>query len=229
MLPTYVQNDSRQATASRRRGVIPAHTEHRYRFPLHHLMEASEQHLEQVAREGGFEEMQVAQRILEYPEAFLHWQHEHAQIMRSVAASSSMREQKRLLLSAALSLLHRKSLFEYLRDNHVHNHQRELLLMYFHGGNDYPRAMVIEHGNYLRSAASYLCSTFLGLRLLHDAAFARPLNDYEMLYASYFAGYSKLLLSQSGPDSKLGMVVYRLKCELGQRRRRLLNGEQSLH
>lgn len=229
MRSMYLQNNTRNATAAWMSGSIPALSEHQHCLTLHRLMDASERQLENVARQGDFEEMQVAQRVLECPVAFLHWQHEYAQIMRGVAATTSMQQQKRSLLSATLALLHRKSLFEYLRDHQVHDRQREMLLMHFHGGNDYPRAMVIEHGNYLRSAASYVCANFLGLRLLHDLAFARPLDDYARLYASYFAAYSNLLLSQTGSNNKLGVAVYRLKCELGQRRRQLLNPAQSLH
>lgn len=196
---------------------------------LSRLMEASELQLQRLARRGSVEEARVAQRILECPMTFQTWEHEHTDIMRNVASASSISAQKRLLLSVTLSLLHRKSLFEYLRDHHVHDRPRELLLMHFHGGNDYPRAMVSEHGNYLRSAASYLCSTHLGLRLLHDSLFARPLDEYAEHYARYFATYSRLLLTRPGATDRLSALAHKLKSDLGRRRQALLNAALVLH
>jgi hypothetical protein len=229
MLLIYAGNNNRAAIAARLKPSAPAPFDTRSRYPLQRLMDVSEQHLEKVARRGVADDMRVAQRILQGPEVFLCWEQEHTELMRSVAAALCAREQKRILLSITLSLLHRKSLFEYLRDYRVHDRQRQLLLMHFHGGNDYARAMVIEHGIYLRSAASYLCSTFLGLHLMHEGLFAGPLDEYAMLYAGYFAVYSKLLLSQDSADTKLGVVTSRLKSQLGQSRRALLERARSLH
>jgi hypothetical protein len=223
MLLTYAHNRSVVAGATSVSLAIQAQLEKRHCFTLHRLMATSEQQLQDLARCGEVEEMQVAQRILECAETFLHWEHEHTQIMHGVAAVSCVQGQKRKLLSVTLSLLHRKSLFEYLRDHRVHDRQRESLLMHFHGGNDYARAMVLEHSSYLRSAASYLCSIYLGLRLMRDSRFARPLDEYAMLYASYFAAYGKLLLSPTGSDGKLVMVAHRLKIQVGKLRRQLLD------
>ncbi len=231
MLLMYTPKTGAATTTRQRAGQKPARPvlDDLHHLTLSRLMEASEQQLENVARRGGAEEARVAQRILDCPVTFLHWEHEHARNMRSVAAASRVQLQKRVLLSVVLSLLHRKGLFEYLRDQRVHDRQREQLLMHFHGGNDYARSMVLEHGNYLRSAASYSCSTFIGLHLMHDESFAGPLDEYAMLYAGYFAAYTKLLLSQPGTESNLGRLACRLKSQLGQRRRQLLTGLSLLH
>lgn len=231
MLLMYAQNHAGVTAVAQPYATVPPPIDHRHcglRITFQRLMEASERQLESIAHGGSIEDMQVAQRILESTQTFCCWENEYAQLMRRVAAANAP-AQKRALLSACLSLLHRRSLFQYLRDYHVHDRQRELLLLYFHSGNNYARAMVMEHGNYLRSAASYLCSTFLGLRLMHDAVFAQPLCNYETLYTAYFATYCKLLTSQMGATSNQGKLVYKLKCQLGQRRQQLLNGVQSLH
>lgn len=231
MLLMYAQNNAGVAAGARPQiAALPSFENHPSRLCItfHRLMEESERRLETIAHGGSAEDMQVAQRILESTQTFCCWENEYAQLMRRVAAAN-VSTQKRALLSACLSLLHRRSLFQYLRDYHVHDRQRELLLLYFHSGNNYARAMVMEHGNYLRSAASYLCSTFLGVRFMHDAVFEQPLCDYELLYAAYFATYCKLLTSQTEATSNQGKLAYKLKCQLGQRRQQLLNGVQSLH
>ena len=50
-------------------------------------------------------------------------------------------------------------------------------------------AVVSEHGRYVRSAASYLCSSHVGSHMMFDALFEAPLAEYEDLYASYFRTY----------------------------------------
>lgn len=227
MLLVYAQNTATVATVAAQRLTAVGRNERCLRLSC--LMEASELQLQRLARRGSVEEARVAQRILECPMTFQSWEYEHTDIMRGVALAPRMAEQKRRLLAATLALLHRKSLFEYLRDHQVHDRQRERLLMHFHSGNDYARAMVSEHGNYLRSAASYLCATHLGLRLLNDSLFAGPLDEYAILYARYFATYAKLLLSRKDADSRVIKLAQKLKSHLGQRRRSLLNVAQTLH
>lgn len=226
----YVQNHHSDTIVQIDAAIPAPFDSHREtQLTFNRLMDESERQLEYIARRGTDPDRQVSRRILDCPETFLHWQGEHAQTMHSVAAATNITKQSRVLLSASLSLLHRKSLFEYLRDDGIQGRQREQLLMYFHSGNDYARAMVLEHGNYLRSAASYACSTCLGVRLMRDALFEEPLQEYQVLYAAYFATYCKLLTSQTGLGGNLGKLAYKLKCQLGQRRRVLLSGARALH
>ena len=61
-------------------------------------------------------EQLVASRLLESPSAFRTWESEHSGLMLEIANPSFKRTQAALLKKATLRLIHRKALFEYLRD-----------------------------------------------------------------------------------------------------------------
>src|ERR1700735_5091087 len=72
-------------------------------------------------------EQLVASRLLENPAAFRTWESEHSGLMREVANPSFKRTQAALLKKAAFRLIHRKALFEYLRDERIRGCARQRL------------------------------------------------------------------------------------------------------
>jgi hypothetical protein len=171
------------------------HITHRY------LMDESERLLCTAARCGQPLEEMIALRILDNVRDYRLWECEHANIMRRIA--DERREMRNIaLLKASLGLIHRKALFEYMRENGIRGEDRRRLMEHFFARSEYQRAMISEHGNYLRSAASYLCSSHLGRQLLVDDIFDEPLQQYELLYMQYFSAYCECALeSQSRPGS----------------------------
>jgi hypothetical protein len=165
------------------------------------LMEESERRLSDAAHSGDDQEEIVASRLLDSPRDFRRWEDEHALLMRRVAAEQRHQAQRVALLSTSLTLVHRKALFEYLRARKVRGLDRERLLAQFHTGTDYMHSVVAEHGNYLRSTASFICSRHVGTHLLHDTVFSGPLLRYERLYARYFDGFCDTVLAQSTAQS----------------------------
>jgi hypothetical protein len=157
------------------------------------LMEESERCLSWAAQSTGEDEL-VASRILENARDFQTWETEHSSLMRRIAAEKVPAAQKSALLSVSLALIHRKALFEYLRDREVRGHARHKLMAYFFADRDYVNSMVSEHGKYLRSAASFLCSSYVGKRLMFDMLFDEPLAQYEELYEEYFRTYCDQVL-----------------------------------
>src|SRR6202789_2398258 len=77
-------------------------------------------------------EQLVASRLLESPSAFRAWECEHSGLMREVANPSFRRTQAALLKKATLRLIHRKALFEYLRDKRIRGNERRRSITSFH-------------------------------------------------------------------------------------------------
>lgn len=114
--------------------------------------------------------------------------------MRRIVVAGSADAQKCELLAASVNLIHRKALFEYLQSSHIRNLERIRLFEHFFSHADYQTSVISEHGNYLRSAASYMCSSHVGTHLMLDDIFDRPLLDYERLYAEYFRVYCDFMM-----------------------------------
>lgn len=185
------------------------------------LMTESEGRLAELATHGSDEEQLVGSRILDTPSDRLKWEDEHAVSMRRVARERNSRAQHAVLLDASLAAIHRKGFFSYLRRNRVHGEQRRQLFVHFFCNRDYTRAVVAEHGLFLRSAASYYCDSYVGTDVMSNTLFEQPLHDYELLYGAYFDAYCESVLMS--PDADWGEVarsmVYSIKCDLGVLRR----------
>src|SRR5262244_2338312 len=88
------------------------------------LMEESELCLVEAARSGTPVQITVASRLISHPEAYQRWEAEHAQMMRRVSSHTYLHRQVVALRSTALTLLHRKAVFEYLQDRQLTLPQR---------------------------------------------------------------------------------------------------------
>jgi len=188
------------------------------------LMEESEAVLAQAARTGSNRERGVATQLLAHPSDYRRWESEHLRLMAAVAGTPRPGLQVRALLSTSVSLIHRKALFEYLRDHGPRGGQRRLLIHHFHGFNSYTQAVVAEHSNYLRSFASLICAEGIGATLLAHQAFGEPLRAYEQLYAEYFRNYchSVLAPTASADDDTVSALLPYLKQDVLDVRTRLL-------
>jgi len=160
-----------------------------------HLMEASEQRLGDAARSGIPAEELVAARILDNPKDFGRWESHHAGLMRRIDAAGSADAQKYELLAASVRLIHHKALFEYLQTSQIRDRARVHLFGHLFSHADYRTSVISEHRNYMRSAASYLCSNHVGTHLMLDGIFDRPLCEYERLYAEYFRVYCTFMMT----------------------------------
>ena len=187
------------------------------------LMEESEARIADLAREGATPQALVARRMLEEPHLYRHWEAEHDRLMRSVAETRAQ-HQIAALRSACFGLIHRKAMFEYLRVQKVTGRQRHAVFELIYGDQDYARAVVTEHNNYLRSLSSLACSHHLGLVLLDDRSFGSPMSRYEARYADYFRAFcgSALTSDRYNIDDTLSTLLPYLKHQLGILRRAIL-------
>jgi hypothetical protein len=189
------------------------------------LVVASEQELAHIARTGPAQQRQVAAKLLHSTLEYRKWEAEYARLMATVAKPATGERQARELLSAALSLVHRKSLFEYLQRHQRRGAERRALIQHFHGSKSFTQGMVAEHGNYVRAVASLACVEHLGTTLLAHQGFEEPLRRYEALYAEYFRSYCDSLLRPAdtvdSSDSMRTLLPY-LKNDVLEERKRLL-------
>jgi len=193
------------------------------------LMEESQRRLANAALSDAPNEERVATRILNDARGYRRWEDEHATLMRRIAAERLPSVQKAQLLNIALSLIHRKALFEYLRDEQVRGSRRQDIMAHFFSHRDYSTAVVAEHGRYMRSAASYFCSSYVGSHVMFDALFEAPLGEYEDLYASYFRTYciGVLATDDNAVEKSMLAVVVDLKAQIGEWRKALIALTQS--
>ena len=175
------------------------------------IMEESEARLEMAAVFKSSADTLVASRILGHPQAYLRWEAEHDRLMRSVSGQTHLDSQVMALRSTALSLLHRKAIFDYLRYREITGEKRCRLFAVFYGSRDYVNAVRAEHGNYVRCSSSYLCTQYLAEHLMKDYALEEPLQVYEQRYADYFRVYCDEALAESEKEKFAAALMQELK------------------
>ncbi|MGH8198811.1 MAG: hypothetical protein ACREVO_00335 [Steroidobacteraceae bacterium] len=174
-------------------------------------MEESERCVEATARFGGAEEQSLANRILEHPLAYQRWLSDHDRLIRGVSEQAKLERQVQALRRSTFGLIHRTALFGYLRDQHVVGVRRQHLFALFYGPRDYANSVVAEHGNYLRSNSSYLCTRFLADELMHDSAMQEPLQLYEEWYADYFRNFCNIALAETPEEKETATALFTLQ------------------
>jgi hypothetical protein len=168
-------------------------------------------------------EQLVASRLLESPSAFRTWEGEHSELMREVAIPSFMRTQAAVLKKATFRLIHRKALFEYLRDERIRGSVRRRIILSFHPAQDYTRSVIAEHGVYLRKACSFLCTSHVGGNVVRDPGFFDPMRRYQELYAEYFQIFCSTHFGTDSADKPQGELLPLLKQQLEEYRRAIMN------
>jgi hypothetical protein len=147
-------------------------------------------------------EQLVASRLMESPSAFGTWESEHSGLMLEVANPSFRRTQAALLKRTTFRLIHRKALFEYLRDEQIRGNVRRRIIVHFHPAQDYTRAVIAEHGLYLRKACSFLCASHVGGNVVRDPGFFDPMRCYQELYAEYFQVFCRTNFGTDSADTE---------------------------
>ena len=192
---------------------------HRNSVDYKRLMRESTDRVHSALYSANPNEQLVARRLLENPSAFRAWEGEHSELMLEVANPSFGRTQATLLKKATFRLIHRKALFEYLRDARIRGSVRRRILVHFHPAQDYTRSIVAEHGLYLRKACSFLCTSHVGCNVVHDPGFLDPMRYYQELYAEYFQLFCSTHFGTDSADTEpQGELLPLLKHQLEQYR-----------
>ena len=187
------------------------------------LMEASESCIENVHRHGLPAQRQIVATLFNDAMTYRRWEVEHYRLMRSVAEDPRFHSERRRLRTTCFALTHSKALFEYLRSNRVTGEDRVAVFRAVYGTVDYARAVVAEHGRFLRATWSRLCADHIGATLLHDAVFIASLQDYETAYLDYVSLYCGNVIAESrGADYAPATLVGYTKISAATMRAELL-------
>jgi hypothetical protein len=174
-------------------------------------------------------EQLVASRLLESASAFQTWESEHSGLMLEVANPSFRRTQAALLKKASFRLIHRKALFEYLRDERIRGSVRQRIILSFHPAQDYTRSVIAEHGLYLRKACSFLCTSHVGGNVVRDPSFFDPMRCYQELYAEYFQIFCRTHFDTDSADTgPQGELLPLLKHQLEECRKAIMNPQPGM-
>ena len=144
----------------------------------------------------------VASRVLESKDEYRRWESEHDRLMRLVSRRMDFDGQVSALRHTVFGLVHRRALFQYMREQQLSGPRRRRLLSIFYGCLDYTNAVIAEHWNFIRCSSSYVCTQHLGEHLMHDAAFDEPLQMYELWYTEYFRAYCDGELDETEEERK---------------------------
>lgn len=197
---------------------------HRNSVDHKRLMRESTDRVHSALYSANPNEQLVASRLLESPSAFRTWESEHSELMLEVANPSFKRTQAAVLKKATFRLIHRKALFEYLRDERIRGSVRRRIIVYFHPAQDYTRSVIAEHGLYLRKACSFLCTSHVGGNVVRDPGFFDPMRRYQDLYAEYFQIFCSTHFSAASPDAEpQGELLPLLKHQLEECRLAIMN------
>ena len=197
---------------------------HRNSVDHKRLMRESTDRVQSALHSANRDEQLVASRLLDSPSAFGTWESEHSGLMLEIANPSFRRTQAALLKKASFRLIHRKALFEYLRDEGIRGSMRRRIIVHFHPAQDYTRSVIAEHGLYLRKACSFMCTSHVGGNVVRDSGFFDPMLRYQELYAEYFQVFCSTYFSTDPTETELqAELLPLLKHQLEECRKAIMN------
>lgn len=164
------------------------------------LMWVSHSHVQATARDDTHAQQIVALRLMQHPGSYSEWEHRHSQLMQQVCRPRNFRAQLVRMRATTLRLIHRRAVFEYLRDRRLTGMKRHRYIAMFYGPRDYANSLIREHGHYMRSWASASCSRFIGSAVLRDPAFEAPMIEYEEWFGEYFRMFCDVQLATAANE-----------------------------
>jgi len=187
-------------------------------------MHESVRRVERAARSIDPYEQRIARRVLETPSVRRAWTTEHFALMQSVAAQRRPGSQVTALRGTSVKLIHRKATFEYMQSRNLAPGERRRALALFHPSRSFTDALVAEHGQYLRSACSFLCTSHLGNAVVGDRICEDSLLRYEELYSDYFRAFCDVALATDPAEEvdQLRALLPYLKHQVAQLRRAII-------
>ncbi|MEM8983086.1 MAG: hypothetical protein AAGC71_08675 [Pseudomonadota bacterium] len=189
-------------------------------------MEASEEALTSAAVTGTRIESHAiaAERLLEDTRSFQAWESQHARLMQSVADRSTVSGQLFTLREQALHQIHRKALFEVMRDGDWSQAERLYFFQMLYDRRADPYAAILnEHRAFVQAASSHCCLIAIGDRFMHDAVFDSWLADYAEDYHRYIRYHVLSVLEQGGLRSDpSGELRFNEKAKLQEARQHIL-------
>ncbi|MGI9273223.1 MAG: hypothetical protein ACR2QT_15725, partial [Woeseiaceae bacterium] len=127
----------------------------------------------------------IANTVIDDSKHYQQWETRQANLLLPVAHHRAKKPQIIELRKAKIELVHRRSLFKYLRTHNVRGKQREKLLRLFHSTLDLNDAILAEHRLYMLAVSSRISTDHI-LHIMDDPATDQLLRQYEKAYARFF-------------------------------------------
>lgn len=157
------------------------YSSHRHRK----LMDESEYALRRACDSPSKHVSRIVNTIVGDSRTFKHWESNHAELLLPVAEQSNNKRQILALRNLEVQLVHRRALFDLIREQQVRGIARKKLFKLFRATRDYQDAVIAEHQQYMIAVSSRVSVDHL-IDVMHDANSKRLINQYEELYADYF-------------------------------------------
>ncbi len=100
------------------------------------LMRVSHSYVAATARDDGHEQQILAIRLMQHPATYTEWENGHSQLMQRVCQPNGLRAQIVRMRSTTLALIHRRAVFEYMRDRRLTGSRRHDYIALFYGTRD---------------------------------------------------------------------------------------------
>ena len=84
-----------------------------------------------------------------------------------------------------VQLVHRRALFNLIREQRIQGKARQKLVKLFRATRDYQDAVIAEHQQYMIAMSSRVSTDHL-IDVMHDVDSKRLVQEYEESYANYF-------------------------------------------
>jgi hypothetical protein len=165
------------------------------------FMDAAAARLQDASHQDGSEAGNCARQLMLAPSVWRTWEAEFATSARSITRLRDRSVQLHSLRKAGVSWVHQAAPFRYVRDERIRGEARRRVMLGLRNQSSYTRAMVAEHGVYLRSVCHILCSAHAGHTLLGDALFESAMQRYQAIYMEYFGYYCAVTFSAAGVDT----------------------------
>lgn len=159
----------------------------RYQSRRHQrIMDESEHALHAAAESPRENDARIARQVVGDSKIYRLWEARHAQSILPVAKHSNGVRQILELRVLETQLVHRRALFEYVRDNQTRGKERQRLFTLFYGPRDFQNAVLAEHRQYVLAISSTVSADHL-IDLMHEPISQILLKKYKETFKRYFA------------------------------------------
>lgn len=148
-------------------------------------MDESEYALRQACDSSSERVSRIVNTIIGDSRKYKHWESNHADLLMPVAEQSNKKQQILALRKLEIQLVHRRALFNLIRDQRIRGKARQKLFRFFRATRDYQEAVIAEHQQYMIAMSSRVSTDHL-IEVMHDVDSKRLVSQYEESYANYF-------------------------------------------
>jgi hypothetical protein len=185
------------------------------------MMDESEYALRQACDSSSNRVSRIVNTIVGDSQKYRHWESNHAELLLPVAQQNNKKRQILALRKIEVQLVHRRALFNLIREQHVRGKAREKLFRLFRATRDYQDAVIAEHQQYMIAMSSRVSTDHL-IDVMHDVDSKRLIEEYEESYANYFKMKCYLAITEESYFVELVQLTLRdAREELRKKRERI--------